>query len=140
MSSDAGGAGKVLVVDDDEQCLKMTARVLRHAGYAVVTRSDVIGTSFAVASERPDMVLFDLNMPLINGDRLVPLVQRSLVNPPFIVLYSGVDEKVLEKRAADCGANGFIPKGLGPTEFLERVAHWFSRASEARALRDRIVG
>ncbi len=130
----------MLVVDDDEQYLKMTARVLRHAGYAVVTRSDVIGTSFAVASERPDMVLFDLNMPLINGDRLVPLIQRSLAEPPFIVLYSGIDEKELEKKAVDCGANGSIPKGLDTTQFLERVAHWFARAAAARALREGVEG
>lgn len=48
MASDAGAGGKLLVVDDDEQHLRMTARVLSHAGYAVVARSDVIGTSFAV--------------------------------------------------------------------------------------------
>jgi CheY-like chemotaxis protein len=125
--SSAAGIGKVLVVDDDEQYLKVTARVLRSAGYEVVSRSDVLGTSFAVVSERPDMVLCDLNMPLVNGDRLVPLIQRALVEPPYIVLYSGIDEKLLEARSLACGADGSIPKGLEPAQFLERVAHYFAR-------------
>jgi DNA-binding response OmpR family regulator len=132
--------GKVLVVDDDEQALRVTARVLRGAGYDVMTRSDAIGTSFAVASERPDLVLFDLNMPPINGDRLVQLILRALVEPPFIVLYSGVDTKELEQRALACGADGSIPKGLESAQFLERVEHCFERAAAARALREGIDG
>jgi DNA-binding response OmpR family regulator len=139
MSSKQRG-GKVLVVDDDEQSLKLTARLLRNAGYVVVTRSDVIGTSFAVASERPDVVLFDLNMPLIRGDRLVHLVLRSLVEPPHIVLYSGEDQTLLEQRARECGADGAIPKGLEPAQFLERVALCVERAAAARALRGGMDG
>jgi DNA-binding response OmpR family regulator len=119
---------KVLVVDDDEQTLKLTARVLRQAGYEVVTRTDVIGTSFSVASERPDLVLIDLNMPLINGDRLASLIQRSIPERPIIVLYSGIDEKVLAQRAADCGADAAIPKGLSQPRFLERVGRALVRA------------
>ncbi len=139
MGSEQRG-GKVLVVDDDELYLKMTSRLLRHAGYEVVSRSDVIGTSFAVAAERPDLVLFDLNMPLIDGDRLVPLIQRSLSDPPYIVLYSGVDEQVLKDRAEQCGADASIPKGLGADQFLERIAHCFARASAARTMREGLAG
>jgi DNA-binding response OmpR family regulator len=128
-------AGKVLVVDDDEMYLKLTARLLRGAGYDVVTRSDVIGTSVAVKSERPDLVLIDLNMPLINGDRLVPLIRRARTDPPFIVLYSGIDAVLLEQRAADCGADTWIQKGHAPSRFLERIADCFKRAAAVRAVR-----
>jgi CheY-like chemotaxis protein len=132
--------GKVLVVDDDAQSLKVTARLLRKAGYDVVTRADAIGTSFAVASEKPDLVLFDLNMPPIDGDRLVHLILRALVDPPFIVLYSGIDAKQLEQRALACGADASIPKSIEPAQFLERVAHCFERAAAARALREGVEG
>ncbi len=120
---------KVLVIDDDPQSLKLTARMLRSAGYEVVTRSEVFGTSFAVASERPNVVLIDLNMPALDGDRLAPLIQRSVPNPPPIVLYSGLSEKVLRERALACGASATIPKGLAPELFLERIAQVFNRLS-----------
>lgn len=119
---------KVLVVDDDEQFLKLTARVLQKAGYEVVTRTDVIGTSLSVASERPDLVLIDLEMPLIRGDRLASMILRAIPERPILVLYSGIDEKLLERRAAECGADDAIPKGLSAPRFLERVGRAMSRA------------
>ena len=140
MPSDSKAGKKVLVVDDDERYLKMTERLLRSVGYEVVTRADVLGTSFVVTSERPDVVLVDLNMPMVNGDRLVPLMTRNRFEPPYfspyVVLYSGVDEKVLAHRAEECGADASIPKGLEPKEFLARLAHCFSKAAAARELRE----
>lgn len=131
---------KVLLVDDDEQYLKMTERLLRAAGYEVVTRTGVLDTSFVVTSERPDVVLVDLNMPMVNGDRLVPLMTRGRFEPPYIspyvVLYSGVDAKELERRARDCGADDCIPKGLVPKQFLVRVADCFVKAAAALELRE----
>jgi two-component system response regulator PrrA len=131
---------KVLIVDDDEQSLRVTERLLRSAGYDVVTRSDVLGTSFVVTSERPDVVLVDLNMPMVNGDRLVPLMTRGRFEPPYIspyvVLYSGVDTKVLERAARECGADDYIPKGLVPKNLLARVAECFVKAAAALELRE----
>lgn len=119
---------KVLVIDDDEQCLKLTARMLRAAGYDVTTRCDVIGTSAAVSAHRPDLVLIDLNMPTINGDRLVPLVRRALSKPPLVVLYSGASQGELRERAAACCADASIPKALPPEQFLARVAELLATA------------
>jgi AmiR/NasT family two-component response regulator len=68
------------------------------------------------------------------------LVLRSLIEPPHIVLYSGEDQQMLEQRARECGADGVIPKGLEPAQFLERVAHYFERAAAARALRGGLEG
>jgi DNA-binding response OmpR family regulator len=140
MPTAPGRGKKVLIVDDDEGYAKVTERLLRSVGYEVVIRADVLGTSFAVTSERPDVVLVDLNMPLVSGDRLVPLMMRGRFEPPyispFVVLYSGVDEKTLERRALECGADACIPKGLLPKEFIARVAQCFTKAAAARELRE----
>jgi len=117
---------KVLVVDDDAQYLEAVARILRSGGYAVVTRASVIGTSAAVASERPDMVLIDMDMPALDGDRLALLIQRKIANVPLLVLISGMDPQALSERGRACGANAVISKVVLPREFLERVASVFS--------------
>jgi DNA-binding response OmpR family regulator len=131
---------KILIVDDDERYLGVTERLLRSAGYEVVSRSGVLGTSYVVTSERPDVVLVDLNMPMVNGDRLVPLMTRSRFEHPYvcpyIVLHSGADAKELEQRARDCGADDSIPKGLVPKQFLARVANCFVKAAAASELRE----
>jgi CheY-like chemotaxis protein len=117
----------VLVVDDDEHYLKLTCRILRGAGYEVVARSEGIGTSAAVSAERPDLVLIDLSMPGLDGDRLATVIQRSVARPPLLVLHSGMNEGVVKERAAACGANATIPKGLPPETFLKCVARIFER-------------
>ena len=121
----------MLVVDDDQDSLKLTARILQRAGYDVVTRSDVIGTSLSLASEQPDLVLIDLHLPLIPGDRLASMILRAIPERPILVLFSGIDEKLLEQRAAECGADDAIRKGLPIPRFLERVARALSRARTA---------
>lgn len=117
----------MLVIDDDEQCLKLTARMLRSAGYDVTTRTDPLGSSAAVGALCPGLVLIDLNMPTLDGDRLVPLLRRAVSEPLLVVLHSGMTETVLRQRATACGANAVIPKGLPPEKFLEQVFDVFGR-------------
>ena len=133
MSASPKQVRKVLVVDDDEQYLKLTARTLRMAGYDVVARSNVIGTSAAVVSERPDMVLIDVDMPGLDGDRLALLIQRSVTKTPLLVLYSGMNPKILHERALACGAYASISKGLPPEQFLASVARVLEGVAEPAA-------
>jgi CheY-like chemotaxis protein len=129
MSAPPKPVRKVLVVDDDEQYLKVTARVLRTAGYDVVTRSNVIGTSAAVVSERPDMVLIDLDMPGLDGDRLAVLIQHSVAKTPLLVLYSGMNQRTLVERGRACGANATISKQELPEQFLRHMDSIFRARS-----------
>lgn len=126
MGNGANQRKKVLVVDDDDQYLKLTERLLRRAGYEVLTRIESLGTCAIVSAEDPDMVIMDVNMPSIDGDRLTPLVQRCTGAQPLVVLYSGMDPARFEERARACGADASIPKGLSPDEFLEHVARAFA--------------
>jgi CheY-like chemotaxis protein len=117
---------KVLVIDDDEQYLKLTERLLRQAGYDVLTRSESLGTCATVTDEAPDMVLMDMMMPSLDGDRLTPLIQRCTVVRTIVVLYSGMDPAKFAQRVKACGADAAIPKGLLPDQFLEHVARAFA--------------
>ncbi len=131
MSESSDRPKKVLVIDDDEQQLKLTARLLRQAGYDVLTRLESIGTCALVTAEDPDMVLMDVSMPSLDGDRLAPLIQKCTGVQPIVVLYSGMDPSVFEQRAKASGADAMIRKGLLPAQFLEQVALAFTRGAGA---------
>jgi two-component system OmpR family response regulator len=133
MSGPSERPKKVLVIDDDEQYLKLTARLLREAGYDVLTRIESLGTCATVTAEDPDMVLMDLNMPSLDGDRLTTLIQRCTGVQPIVVLLSGMDPAAFEKRAKACGADAAIRKGLMPEQFLEQVALAFAQGSNLSA-------
>src|SRR5690242_7276263 len=56
-------ARRILVVDDDEVVRKSTAMKLKAHGYAVSTAGDGPSAIHAARSEKPDLILLDLNFP-----------------------------------------------------------------------------
>jgi len=69
---------RVLVIDDDEGLRSAFARVLTREGYSVQVAATAEEALGQVARERPDAILLDLKMPLING---VGFLYRSRENP-----------------------------------------------------------
>lgn len=102
---------KLMIVDDDPAALEIASSALAKSGYEVVTRGSPIGTSVAIRREGPDVVLLDVNMPGLSGDRLVRLVNPNPNSPwPVVVLYSGMPQDQLRELARSCGASGAIEK------------------------------
>src|SRR5580704_1908853 len=59
--------GKVLVVDDERANVEVLTRMMRREGYEVISASNGELALEAVARYRPDLVLMDVNMPVVNG-------------------------------------------------------------------------
>jgi DNA-binding NarL/FixJ family response regulator len=53
------------------------------------------------------------------------------MNKAAIVLFSGVDEAILERKAHECGAHGYIPKSVSSLELARRVASYLQLATAA---------
>lgn len=119
---------KILVVDDETQIL----RVLRHAfpstDYAVRTADD--GESgLAVFDEwQPDVVITDLQMPVMNGLELCRRI-RAASNVPVIVLSVRKEESTIVE-ALDAGADDYVTKPFSTGELLARVRSVLRRVPE----------
>ncbi len=111
---------RVLVVDDDETQLEMVSRFLS-GEFEVQTSSSPIGVSNLVREFRPDVILVDVNIPALSGDRIVSLVRRNTQSKARLVLFSSSDVDHLRQLADSVSADGWIQKGLGPTELADRL-------------------
>jgi PleD family two-component response regulator len=126
-------AGKrVIVVDDSEVVLLMSSAALQSAGYEVRTLmrwEDLDGT---LKDFRPDLILFDVNMPEMYGDFALMFFkeERNITDIP-ILLYSDIDVGELEQRAKDCGANGFVSKTWGVERMVEVVGEHLGSKKES---------
>ena len=109
----------VMIVDDDPMILQVSAAVLERRGHRVIKRASAIGTSVAISREQPDVVLLDVNMPGLSGDRLAKLVQPG--GKPTVILYSGIFVDELEELARSCGAAGVIPKNGDSQHLVQQV-------------------
>lgn len=110
----------VMIVDDDPMILQVSAAVLERRGHRVIKRSSSIGTSVAISREQPDVVLLDVNMPGLSGDRLAKLVQPG-GSAPIVILYSGMFEEELEALARACGAAGVILKDGDQRQMVQKI-------------------
>ena len=116
-------AGKrVIVVDDSEVVLLMSSAALQSAGYEVKTLMRWEELDGTLKEFRPDLILFDVNMPEMYGDFALMFFkeERDITDIP-ILLYSDIDVGELEQRAKDCGADGFVSKTWGVERMVEVV-------------------
>lgn len=123
----------VMVIDDSELVLSVVESFLDAAGYRVVTRKMALGTRAAILRERPDVILLDVNMPLLDGAELCGAIRsHTAMRGSCIVLHSDIPETELRAIAARAGANGYIRKTHDRAEFIRRFQPWVASALESR--------
>jgi signal transduction histidine kinase/ActR/RegA family two-component response regulator len=112
---------RVVVIDDTEDLRDLIRIALTRGGMEVVGEAgnglDGIRT---VRAERPDVVLLDLSMPLMDGLQALPQIRRIIPAAKIIVL-SGFGATQMAERALASGADGYLQKGMSLSGILERV-------------------
>jgi two-component system, OmpR family, KDP operon response regulator KdpE len=118
--------GRVLVVDDEEQIRRAVGRALETRDYVVESAAD--GQQALAAARRfdPDLVVLDLNMPVLDGFAVCREL-RTWSQVPILVL--SVREDEADKVAAlDLGADDYLTKPFGTDELMARVRALLRRA------------
>jgi putative two-component system response regulator len=128
---------RILAVDDQPWNALLLRRILEQAGYTQVeTITDPTRVVEMFVRTKPDLVLLDLHMPVIDGfelmRQLAPLTDggRSV---PFMVLTAD-DSDAIRRRALAAGARDFLTKPFDQTELLLRVRNLL----EIKLLQDRL--
>jgi twitching motility two-component system response regulator PilH len=119
---------KVFIVDDSKVVLMAARKILEAAGFEVITRSDPIGSTVQIMHERPDVVLLDVNMPLLEGHDIVRSIKRCAnLRDTAVLLFSGRPESELQHLMLICGADGYIQKSTTPRQLAIDVRCWLLR-------------
>lgn len=102
----------ILVVDDDPKHLQTTKELLELGGYKVETQDSPFGTTELINSLKPDLVLMDVNMPGLSGERLCSLIRSRVgIERTIILFFSSNDEDSLRQAVRRHGADGYVCKG-----------------------------
>jgi DNA-binding NarL/FixJ family response regulator len=100
---------RVLIVDDHEPFRAVARELLEAAGYVVSGEAaDGFEALAAVAAERPDAVLLDVQLPDRDGFSVATAITAN--GGPVVVLVSSREAEDYGRRIAACGARGFIAK------------------------------
>ncbi|MDO4795198.1 MAG: response regulator [Brachymonas sp.] len=123
----------VLVVDDSITVRRVTGRLLQREGYRVASAADGVAALRAIAKERPDIVLSDIEMPQMDGFDLLHNIRSSeeLKDLPVIMITSRTADKHRD-HATELGATGFLGKPY-PEEAMLELLRQHARAPAAKA-------
>lgn len=117
-------AATFLIVEDSptmRQLLAFTLRRLKEC--RIIEAVDGVDALKKLTTERVDLVITDINMPMMDGLKLISLIRgnaRTRTLPIIIVTTEGAEED--RKRGLALGADAYIAKPIQPSELLKTVA------------------
>ena len=114
---------KILVIDDEVAIRKLVGVLLRQAGHDVIDAEHGLSGIAMAQSEKPDLILLDLMMPVVDGFEVLRRLREDPVanRIPVIMLTAKIDA-ASERACMNLGAVDYIKTPWGPQEIEERVA------------------
>src|SRR3990167_4305295 len=101
---------KILVVDDEVGFSQMIVDYFKPKGYAVSAASNLEDAINIFRREKPKVVLLDFNMPIISGEKFLPILQSVEPTVRAIVVTGFLEEEV-EEKFKGLGYFAFFKKG-----------------------------
>jgi two-component system, OmpR family, KDP operon response regulator KdpE len=121
----------ILVVDDEPQIRRVLRATLSAQGYSIVEAHNGSEALERFRTAKPDLVLLDMNMPVLDGLETCREL-RSGSDVPIIMLTVRSAEKD-KVRALDAGADDYVVKPFGIQELLARIRAALRRAAQDEA-------
>lgn len=121
----------ILVVDDEPKIVQIARDYLEHAGMTVVTARDGKGALASFRSSKPDLVVLDLGLPVMDGLDVTRALRKDS-NVPIIMLTARGEES--DKLVGlELGADDYVTKPFSPKELVARVRAVLRRGETASA-------
>ncbi len=133
---------RVLLVDDDKNFRRVTALALEESGYEVTTAAHGVEGLTVLETSSPDVILCDLNMPVMDGLTFLGELERRGIEIPAVVItaYGSIESAVDAMRA---GALNYVTKPINRQELrlaIDRAADVRRLRQENRRLREKVSG
>lgn len=118
---------KILHVEDTPECQQLVQAVLTYHGYEVLTASNGAEGVELAQSYRPDIILMDLHLPVLDGldatRRIRSMPEMACI--PIIALTAS-DEAMDHERALMAGCNAYMSKPFSPSHLVSLIGQYES--------------
>jgi DNA-binding NtrC family response regulator len=131
---------KILILDDEPDMVENLRSIIEGAGYETIVETEGLKAIDLVKLERPDLVITDLRMPVMDGLTFLERVKSAHPEVAVIVLtgFATVDSAV---EAMKKGASDYLSKPFSQDELLFRISKalaWSKLTEENRYLREQV--
>jgi two-component system alkaline phosphatase synthesis response regulator PhoP len=121
---------KILLVDDDPDFVEAVKVIVENGGYEVRVAYDGQEGLEAVAEEKPDLIVLDVMMPVMNGHETCARLKgnKETADIPIILLTAVADRVTTStyshRDMLESEADDYIPKPVEPKDLLELIKNW----------------
>ena len=124
-------ASTILIVDDEPQIRRVMLTTLTSHGYSVIEAASGEEALGKIRTERPDLILLDVNMPGISGLETCAEIRTSSDVPIIMLTIRNSERDKVE--ALDAGADDYVVKPFGVQELMARIRAALRRSSPGDA-------
>ena len=113
---------KILIVDDEERTRRLVSVTLAGGDYEVVAARDGAEALERIRTERPVLVLLDIQMPGVDGIQVCQQVKADpTLRDTIVIMLTAQAQLDARRRAREAGADTFLTKPFSPVQLLEIV-------------------
>ncbi|RYY03561.1 MAG: diguanylate cyclase [Gammaproteobacteria bacterium] len=125
----------ILIVDDQESVAEFYATILQQAGMKVTIETNPNEVLPIMQAYTPDLLLLDLNMPVVNGDELAAVIRQiEQYQSTPILFISGNAHPDKKTDLLEIGSDDLLSKGMAPEELVRNVKSRVDRAKILTAM------
>lgn len=115
-------SARILIVEDNQINLALLKYLLEYAGYAALFAANGAEGLELVRTERPDLVLCDLQMPVMNGyEMLRALREDPDVRHTPVIAVTAFSMRGDRSTALAAGFDGYLSKPIDPETFIREI-------------------
>lgn len=113
---------KILVVDDEPAMIMIISKYLEHKDYAVITAENGEEALQKAIDEKPDLVLLDARMPVMDGWETLKRVRKNphLKDIPVVMVTACAQRQAIAAAIA-WDVDDYVTKPFDPVELVEKV-------------------
>jgi len=135
----ASPASRTVVIAEDEALIRMDlAEMLTEEGYDVVGQAGDGAKAVELAEQlRPDLVILDVKMPVLDGIAAAERVASQRIAP--VVILTAFSQRELVERARDAGAMAYLVKPFSKSDLVPAIEMAVSRFAEVTLLEQEVA-
>ena len=116
---------RILLVEDNEDNLFLFRTLLGLGNYELFEATTGIKGVAVANSEKPDLIIMDIQLPDINGLEVTRQIRSSLGHAPIIIAVTSYAMLGDCDMCIEAGCNGYIEKPINPEKFLQEIESYF---------------
>jgi CheY-like chemotaxis protein len=131
----------IVVIDDDEAIRTLIATALRLEGYEVAEADNGASGLALVRSNAPDLVVSDVNMPVMDGFAMLQALRTDpAIQATPVILLTSLQERAHVRTGMTSGADDYLTKPLVFGELLEATAAQLNKQLMRQSVQQQAVG